>query len=149
MIKERFKLIPTVYLILTKDNKILLSRRYNTGFHDGEYSLPAGHLHGENETLKQAMVREAKEEVRVEMDLADLELVHVMHRSQQEPTNERRVNFFFMAKKWKGEPRIVEPNKCDDLRWVEFGKMPNNTIHYIKQVINCFRNNITYSEYGF
>ena len=149
MIKERFKLIPTVYLILTKDNKILLSRRYNTGFHDGEYSLPAGHLHEEDETLKQAMVREAKEEVRVEMDLADLELVHVMHRRQQEPTNERRVNFFFMAKKWKGEPRIMEPNKCDDLRWVEFGKMPNNTIHYIKQVINCFRNNITYSEYGF
>ncbi|MFQ6087067.1 MAG: NUDIX domain-containing protein, partial [Candidatus Bathyarchaeia archaeon] len=83
MIKERPKLIPTVYLVLTKDNKILLSRRYNTGFHDGEYSFPAGHLHGEDETLKQAMVREAKEEVGIEVDLADLELVHVMHRRQQ------------------------------------------------------------------
>ena len=149
MIKERLKLIPSVYLVLTKDNKILLSRRYNTGFHDGEYSFPAGHLHGEDETLKQAMKREAKEEVGIEVDLADLELVHVMHRRQQEPTNERRVNLFFMAKKWKGEPKIMEPNKCDDLQWFELDKIPNNTISYIKQAINCFRNSITYSEYGF
>ena len=149
MTKERLKLIPTVYLVLTKDNKILLSRRYNTGFHDGEYSFPAGHLHGEDETLRQAMVREAKEEVGIEVDLADLELVHVMHRRQREPTNERRVNLFFMARKWKGEPKIMEPNKCDDLQWFELDKIPNNTISYIKQAINCFRNSITYSEHGF
>ena len=149
MTKERLKLIPSVYLVLTKDNKILLSRRYNTGFHDGEYSFPAGHLHGEDETLRQAMVREAKEEVGIEVDLADLELVHVMHRRQREPTNERRVNLFFMARKWKGEPKIMEPNKCDDLQWFELDKIPNNTISYIKQAINCFRNSITYSEHGF
>ena len=149
MIKERLKLIPSVYLILTKDNKVLLSRRYNTGFHDGEYSFPAGHLHGEDETLKQAMVREAKEEVGIKVDLTDLELIHVMHRRQQEPTNERRVNLFFMARKWKGEPRIMEPNKCDDLQWFEIDQIPDNTISYIKRAINCFRNRIPYSEYGF
>lgn len=145
----RFLLIPSVYLVLMKDNRILLSRRYNTGFHDGEYSFPAGHLHGEDETLREAMVREAKEEIGIEVDLADLELIHVMHRKQQEPTNERRVNFFFKAKKWKGAPRIMEPNKCDDLQWFELDNLPNDTICYIKQAISCFRNSIRYSEYGF
>jgi hypothetical protein len=54
-----------------------------------------------------------------------------------------------MAKRWKGEPKIMEPNKCDDLQWFELDKIPNNTISYIKQAINCFRDSITYSEYGF
>ena len=59
--KERFKLIPTSHLILIKDNKILLSRRFNTGYEDGKYSVVAGHLDG-NETFIQAMVGEAREE---------------------------------------------------------------------------------------
>ena len=144
MAGKRFKVIPTVYLLLIKGNKILLSRRYNTGFHDGEYSFPAGHLEG-NETLTQAMVREAKEEIGVEISPEDLKLVHVMHR--REP-NEERLNFFFVAEKWKGNPQNVEPHKCDDLRWFDLDKLPENTIPYIKQAINCFLKGILYSEYG-
>jgi len=149
MKKERPKVIPTVYLVLVKENKILLSRRYNTGFQDGLYSFPAGHLGEDEETVSQAMIREAREEIGVEIDSADLELVHVMHRRQSEPTNERRINFFFTAKRWKGEPKIMEPDKCDDLQWFELDRLPDNTIPYIKQAIGCLRKNVKYSEYGF
>lgn len=149
MRKERPKVIPTVYLILAKDNRILLSRRYNTGFQDGKYSFPAGNLSGDEETFKQAMIREAKEEIGVKINPADLELVHVMHRKQREPTDERRVNLFFMASRWKGEPEIMEPDKCDDLRWFGFDNLPNNIIPYVRQAIECFRNRIVYSDYGF
>lgn len=144
MAKERFKIIPTVYLILMKNNKILLSRRFNTGFQDGNYSFPAGHLDG-NETMIQAMIREAKEEIGVNLNPADLKLVHVMHR--KEP-NEERVNFFFTAEKWNGEPKTMEPHKCDDLSWFEIDNLPSNTIPYIKQAIDCFQNKIFYSEIG-
>ena len=95
------------------------------------------------------MIREAREEIGVEIDSADLELVHMMHRKQREPTDERRINLFFAAKKWKGEPKIMEPDKCDDLRWFELGDLPDNTIPYIKQAIGCLRKNVNYSEYGF
>lgn len=142
--KERFKLIPTVDLILMKDNKILLSRRCNTGFYDGDYSFPAGHLDG-NETMIQAMIREAKEEIGIDLNPEDLKLVHVMHR--KEPSEER-VNFFFTAKKWGSKPKIMEPHKCDDLSWFEFDNLPNNVTPYIKQAISCFRNKIFYSEIG-
>jgi mutator protein MutT len=149
MEKDRPKVIPTTYLVLIKENKIFLSRRYNTGFQDGYYSFPAGHLKDDEETLSQAMVREAREEIGIEIDSEDLELVHVMHRKQKVPTNERRINLFFTAKKWKGEPKIMEPNKCDDLQWFKLDKLPDNTIPYIKQAINCIKENVAYSEYGF
>jgi mutator protein MutT len=144
MAKERFKIIPTVYLILIKGNKILLSRRCNTGFHDGEYSFPAGHIE-ENETLIQAIVREVKEEISIQLNQEYLKLVHVMHRKEPK---ENRVNFFFTSEKWNGEPKIMEPHRCDDLRWFDINNLPNNTIPYIKQVINSFLKNVFYSEYG-
>ncbi|MBM4401219.1 MAG: NUDIX domain-containing protein, partial [Crenarchaeota archaeon] len=130
--------------VLVKGNKILLSRRYNTGFHDGEYSFPAGHLKS-NETLIQALIREAKEETGIELTPEDLRLVHVMHR--KEP-NENRVNFFFAAEKWGGEPEIMEPHKCDDLKWFGFSNLPDNTIPYIRQAIICALQKIFYSEHG-
>ena len=149
MKKERPKLIPTAYLVLVRENKILLSRRFNTGFQDGQYSFPAGHLRDDDETLSEAMVREAREEIGVEIDVGDLELVHVMHRKQRKPKDERRINLFFTAKKWKGEPRIMEPDKCDDLQWFELDNLPDNTIPYVRQAIGCLRRNVKYSEYGF
>lgn len=144
MPKERARVTPTVYLMLIKNKQILLSRRFNTGFCDGEYSFPAGHLDG-NETLTQAMVREAKEEIGVILDSADLRLVHTMHRKG--PTDER-ADFFFTVKKWTGEPKIMEPHKCDDLRWFDVNNLPKNTIPYIKQAIDHVLQGSTFSEHG-
>jgi mutator protein MutT len=142
MNKERFKITPSVYLVLIKDNKILLSRRYNTGYFDNHYSFPAGHLDGE-ETLKQAMIREAKEEIGIVLNQKDLELIHTMNR--RIPDDER-VDFFFIAKKWQGEPKIMEFDKCDDLNWFKLDNLPKNIIPYIKQAIEFFLKNIIYSE---
>ena len=144
MAKERHKLIPSVYLVSIKDNKILLLRRFNTGFMDGFYSFPAGHVE-ENETLTQAIVREAKEEIGVDIKREDLRLVHVMHR--KEP-NEERINFFFQAEKYQGEPKIMEPHKCDDLSWFDLDNLPENVIPYIKEAIKNILERKIYSEYG-
>jgi ADP-ribose pyrophosphatase YjhB (NUDIX family) len=144
MAKERFKLVPTSHLILIKDNKILLSRRFNTGYEDGNYSVVAGHLDGD-ETFVHAMVREAKEEAGIEIEPKDLEVIHVMHRKC--PTEER-IDFFIKAKKWKGKPRIMETDKCDDMSWFELNKLPHNTIPYIKQAIEKIMENVFYSEHG-
>ena len=125
-----------------RDNSILLSRRYNTGYCDGSYSFPAGHLDG-GETVKQAMVREAAEEIGVILKPGDLELVHVMNRKI--PNNER-VDFFFTAKQWQGVPKNMEPERCDDLQWFELNNLPPNIIPYIKQAIDSVLNNTIYSE---
>lgn len=58
--KERYKIIPEVFLLLIQDDKVLLSRRFQTGYEDGNYGLPAGH--GEyGETMREGTAREALE----------------------------------------------------------------------------------------
>ena len=76
---ERFKAVIAVHLILIKDNQILLLRRFNTGYEDGNYSVVAGHLDG-NESVLKAMQREAFEEAGIQISEKDLQIVHVMHR---------------------------------------------------------------------
>lgn len=143
MAKGRVGQIATSHLFLIRGNKILLLRRFNTGYEDGKYSVPAGHIE-ENESARQTMARETKEETGIEINIEELGVIHVMHRNE----NEKRIDFFFTAKKWQGEPQILEPNKCDDLSWFELDNLPRNIVPYIKQAINCFLNNILYSEYG-
>lgn len=144
MMKERFKLTPTSHLILINDSKILLLRRFNTGYEDGNYSVVAGHLDGD-ETFIQAMVREAKEEAGIDIKPEDLKVVHAMHRKCP---NEERIDFFIQAKSWIGEPKIMESRKCDDLSWFKLDNLPNNIIPYVKHAIECVGNKILYSEHG-
>jgi len=140
---ERFKIIPTAHLFLIKDNKILLLRRFNTGYQDGNYSVPAGHLDG-GETVISAMVREAKEEACIIIDYKDLEVVHVLDRK----ADEERMDFFLTTKKWIGNIMIGESNKCDDLSWFPLDNLPNNMVPYVKFAIEKYQDGLFYSEFG-
>ena len=144
MNEKRFKLTPSSYLILIKNNKILLLRRFNTGYEDGNYSVVAGHLDG-NETFIQTIIREAKEEAGINIKPENLEVVHMMHRRVP---GEERIDCFIVADNWKGEPRIMEPHKCDDLSWFDLNNLPSNVIPYIRQAIDCILKKILYSEFG-
>lgn len=143
MVKERFKLVTAVHLLLVKEGKILLLRRFNTGWADGQYSVPAGHLDG-GETMMQAMIREAREECGVLVTPAQLSMVHVMHRK----TDEERLDFFFTATEWQGEPKIMESNKCDEMNWYQLEALPENMVPYVRAGIECFRRGTVFSEFG-
>lgn len=140
--KNYFKIIPAVFLILTKENKILLLRRANTGHMDGQYSMVAGHLEP-NETLREGMKREALEEAGIIIELKNLQLNNVIHR-----VGDERVDYFFVAEKWEGEPEIMEPYKCDDLSWFDLDNLPENTIYYIREAIENYKTGNTYSDFG-
>ena len=146
--KERYKIIPEIFLLLIRDEKILLSRRFQTGWEDGNYGLPAGH--GEDkETMKEGVAREAREEIGLEIPLADLDFALVQNRWCDDPHNPHaRVGFYFTARQWKGEPKNMEPDKCDDLRWFPLDGLPGNTIDHVRAAIDSYRNKATYSEYA-
>ena len=133
----------TVHLFFLRENQILLLRRFNTGFRDGEYSVPAGHLDG-GETVMQAAVREAKEETGLQLTESDISFSTVMHRIE----DDERVDFFVQVHHWQGEPFNAEPEKCDDLLWVELNALPANTIPYVRQALTNHLAGLRFDEYG-
>ena len=139
----RFKLIAEVYLVLIHEGRLLMLRRFNTGYEDGRYSLVAGHVDGK-ETLAAAMAREAHEEAGLIIDPRDLTLVHTMHRKAED----ERLGFFFRPSKWIGEPENREPHKCDDLSWFPLDRPPHDTIPYIQAAIGHIRADAPYSTFG-
>lgn len=132
----------TVHLFFLRGSQILLLRRFQTGYRDGEYSVPAGHLDG-NETVMAAAVREAREETGVQIDAKDIYFSSVMHRRE----GDERIDFFVHVHKWRGEPMNTEPNKCDELRWADLDSLPKNTIPYVRRAIQNHLNGIAFDEF--
>ena len=144
MKKNRFRFIAAVHLVLIKRNKILLSRRFNTGWRDGMYGVVSGHVES-GERATDAMVREAEEEAGMHINPKDLEFLHLTHRIDN---GYERVDFFFKASKWRGTPKNMEPNRCDDMQWFSVDAMPDNTVPYVRDAIDDIRNKKIYSEFG-
>lgn len=144
MKKERNKTVPAVYLILKRNNAIILGRRQNSGYYDGWYSLPAGHVEA-TELPVSALVREVKEEIGIDLNPEDIRLTHTMYRTAHDETGDRS-DYFFTVEKWNEEPKIMEPDKCDDLNWFPINQLPEKTVHYIKDVIQKIEKGIQYSE---
>lgn len=140
--KERHKIIPASFLILRKEGKILLSLRQNTGWSDGLYSLPSGHLEP-GEMAKSAMVREAQEEIGVHIKLEDLHLVLTMMII----TDSERVNFFFIADAWEGEIANMELEKCGGLDWYALDSLPDNVVPYVRKALEYIKEGKPYLEY--
>lgn len=146
MVNKRLMFRAACYLLLIKGNKILLLRRFNTGWEDGKYTLISGHLE-KSETVKQAMVREAKEEAGINLDTKDLRVVHTMHRKSNDDLE--YIDFFLVARKWQGQPKIAEPEKCDEIRWFALNNLPGSTLLHIKLAIRSYANKVSFSELGF
>lgn len=144
---ERHKVVPAVYMVLRRGNEVLLLKRANTDYMDGYYGLPAGHLDG-GEPATAAAVREAEEEIGVVIDPADLKLAQTAHRQSEEGDHER-IDLFFEVKKWHGEPRNAEPEKCSEIGWYPLKQLPENTIPLVHAVLENVARGEIYSEHGF
>jgi 8-oxo-dGTP diphosphatase len=130
------------HLILTRpDGRVLLMRRAGSGYGDGQLGLPAGHV-DRGETVTESVTREVKEELGITP--ADVTPAGVMFRMSTEP----RVDFFFTATSWDGEPHIREPHKCTELVWADPANVPADTLEYVGAAIANARTHRWFSEHG-
>lgn len=135
-----------IHLFFVKENNVLLLRRFNTGYEDGNYSVVAGHVDS-GESVRKAGIREAMEEVGVNINPENLQIQGVMHRK----SHDERIDFFATIDIWEGEIRNMELNKCDQLLWSPVHSLPQNTIPYVKRAIELSMNSqvpVWYDEYG-
>lgn len=139
----RFTLPAAAYVLLFKGDSLLLIERKN-GWAEGMYSLPAGHIDG-NETVTQAAIRETQEEIGVLLDPEMLEVKLVMHRRSDDC---EYFDFFILAKSWGGTPTICEEEKIADLAFYPLDALPEKTLPHVRKAIEAIDKKIFYLESG-
>ncbi|MFI7002501.1 NUDIX domain-containing protein [Nocardia sp. NPDC050175] len=132
-----------VYLVLRRGDSVLFGRRRNTGFEDGAWHLPSGHLES-GESVVVAVIREAGEEIGVTIRPEDVRFGHVMHNA----SSGGRVVFFFTVETWQGEPDNREPEKCSELAWFSRDQLPDRMIAYCRVAMQSIAEGENFSVYG-
>ncbi len=136
---HRFRVVPAVYVYLRRGQEVLLQRRAGTGFMDGHWAAAAGHVEA-GESVAGAAVREVREELGVEVRPGDLRPVTTMHRGQPGgPALEQRVDFFYEAVRWAGEPSLREVGKADGLGWFGLDALPDPVVPHELVVLRALR----------
>lgn len=125
--KEMFK--SAVHMIIMNNDKLLIQKRKGPGY----YALPAGHIDvGENQY--EALVREAKEELNIEINPKDITNSYVVLRRNYFEIDGKKlepyIDYYFEISKYQGVPSIVEQDKCDELIWADINDLPNPFINY-------------------
>lgn len=113
----------TYVILRNQEGNFLLLRRHNTGYLNGYYDVPSGHVEF-GETLTETALRELKEEAGVSAESSALKLWHI---NQFYANGEVYYCFYFLLDSWTGEPRICESHRCDDMGFFAPDDMPNLT----------------------
>ncbi|MET1007346.1 MAG: NUDIX domain-containing protein [Propionibacteriaceae bacterium] len=139
MVRHRFRAAVAVYGILRNGGDVLLMRRAGSGYHDGELSLPAGHLDG-GEDVQSALVRELLEELTITVDPGDCQLCLTAHRAPETAGDAEYIDLFFTVDRWRGTPSIGEPDKCTELLWAMPRQLPRDVIGYVDKALQTYAN---------
>ncbi|MFF3224062.1 NUDIX domain-containing protein [Nocardia suismassiliense] len=140
---QRHKVIGDVHLVLRRGNQVLFGQRRNTGYEDGAFHLPSGHLEAD-ESVVDALIREAAEEVGVSIAPHNVRFSHIMHNA----SSGGRMAFFFTVEHWVGDPTNRELDKCSALQWFSLDALPEHMITYCRTALNHIANNQQFSTYG-
>ena len=129
--KANFK--SAVHIILINEDKILLQKRKGSKLWPGYYALPAGHV-DEGENQYDALVREAKEELGIEINPNDIINNYVVLRRNFFKIDgkilEPYIDYYFEIKKYSKIPKIMEKDKCEELVWADINNLPEPFINY-------------------
>ncbi|NEE01547.1 NUDIX hydrolase [Phytoactinopolyspora halotolerans] len=140
---DRFRVVPAAYVLLRRERggaeQVWLELRRNTGYMDGYWAVPAGHVE-HRESVFAAACREVAEELGVTVAAEDLRPLCVMHRTGGNGLAiDERVDFFFECRRWAGEPHVAEPEKAADMRWFPLDALPEPIVPHEYLVIDRLR----------
>ncbi|RII18859.1 hypothetical protein DSC45_09575 [Streptomyces sp. YIM 130001] len=128
--------IVDVHLVVRRGDEVLLARRRGTGYADGLLHAPSGHVES-GEDVRDAVIREAREEVGLELAPGDLRVALVMQH--QAPGGDTRTGWFFeTADGAGGEPYNAEPHKCSELTWHPLAALPDDLVAYCRAGLDAY-----------
>jgi mutator protein MutT len=125
-------------IINDRDETLLMLRSKNSKNEAGYWSKPGGSVEY-GETVEDAVKREIKEELGVEIELLD-SLGHTNHIIPAE--NQHWLAISYSAKIVAGEPVICEPHKCDEIKWFGLDELPEKITQTTKEPIDYYLKSI-------
>ncbi len=134
-----------VQLLLIRAGHLLLTRRHNTGFADGDWQAPGGRIKHDEDVLT-AVIRETDEEIGVRLRRERVDMVSAVHI--RPPLGGTRIVFTFHADTWSGEPYNREPQRCSALQWFDFDDMPEATLLSTRTALDLFLRGEHFGVYG-
>jgi 8-oxo-dGTP diphosphatase len=142
MLKRRFRTILTARLLLEYREHLLFLQQ--TPRNGGGFTLPGGKIEGE-EFAKEALVREAFEEVGVVIPIKNLKLVHITHRKIDSVVE--IIFFFHCGKDWLGEPRVKEPEKFQSVVWLPIDEPPAKLTSVLTHSLEALKGGKLFSQF--
>lgn len=125
--------IGTCVLLLDQDQqKVVLGKRKNS-YMAGSYGLPGGRVE-----LGEALVDTAKREVREETGIEILSLEFVTTIRDFQGTHDF-VHFVFASSDWVGQPKTLEPEKCEGWEWFSLSNLPEQILAGHKLAIQAYQ----------
>jgi 8-oxo-dGTP diphosphatase len=138
-------IIPAVCLILECDGKWFVGRRHNTGYCDDCLNMPAGHI-DPDETPREAAVREAKEEVGIDVSVDDISFVHTQYNRNTEGRHDR-THYYFKIECCEQKPVNMEPDKCSETMWIPKATRLDEFVPFMKEALTSLIQGNYYSEF--
>ena len=132
--------------------QVLLQQRGGPGKFGAGYwdASAAGHV-DEGESILQCIVREAVEEIGIEIDVNDVTFCTTIHMGGciAPKDTEPYINVHFFIEKFKGDPKVCECEKCSGLKWFYIDELPEKMFADRGHAIRNYLENRSYSEVGF
>lgn len=138
--------IPAVLILVRRGDKILFVLRGHTGWMDGHYALPAGHVE-KDESFIQAAQRELDEEVGLKVTHEQFHHAVTLHEFKQN-IEEVRISLCFEISDWQGEAVNAEPDKHDEIRWFSLDELPEKLTSSTCEALAAIEAGKTYAEFG-
>jgi len=134
-VSPRRRVVVDVILLLTRNGRILLRERANTGYGDGAYEPPSGEL-ADRETIVETAIRVASA-AGIAIGGENVSLAHVMH----DVSGSGRIAFFLSVSGWTGEP--TSPDVC----WFPVGDLPTNMLDRARVALRNYADGMRFSTY--
>ena len=142
MLKRRFRTILTARLLLEyREHFLFLQQTPRNG--DG-FTLPGGKIEGE-EFAKEALAREAFEEVGIVISPKVLRLVHVTHRRIDSVVE--IIFFFHCDKNWSGVPIVKEPEKFQNAVWLPIDEPPAKLTSVLTHALEAWKEGKLFTQF--
>lgn len=136
-------------VMLVKDGTVLLGHRHadpekaDSEMHgEGTWTVPGGKF-DVGDSLVGGPCREVKEETGIEVDPSSLEIVSV---SSDRVPDAYFITIGFLATRFTGEPRVVEPDEITEWRWFPLDNLPSPMFSPTARVIRNYLNKKLFME---